>query len=156
MYREPHTRMHTQTPTETKTNTHTCFMDLTWCGCRPHWLHHRTDVVSPSPLPLRLSLSPSRSSVGSVCLSRAPSSSRGTRGVSPQSSCPQHTVRNISRQPLHKFSISASSLSWNLNLCFLSIPLTAGQRLHVEVREQARNVTRVLLLYNKKQMEGCV
>lgn len=87
---KPHTRGHTRTPTETKTNTHTCFMDLTWCGCRPHWLLHRTDVVSrpPLPPPLRLVLSPSLFSSGFVCLSPAPSSSQGTHGASPQSSWP--------------------------------------------------------------------
>ncbi len=142
---QSHTRMHTQTPTETKTNTHTCFMDLTWCGCCPHWLHHRTDVVNPPPLPLHLSLS--LSSVGSVCPSQAPSSSRETRGVLPQSSWPKHTWRNMSHPRWHHFSNSASnSLYWNVNCSVLSVPLSAGQRLHVEVRKQAGNVTGALLL----------
>lgn len=41
-----------------------------------------------------------------------------------------------------------------MNRCVLSVPLAAGQRLHVEVRKQAGNVARALLLYDKKKMEG--
>ena len=147
MYREE-PRMHTRTPTETKTNTHTCFMDLTWCGCRPHWLRRRTDAESPPPPPLHLSPSPALSSVGSVCLSRGPSSSQGTRDVSPQSSWPdRQTGREISRPRWHQVV-----LSWNVSRCVVSIPLSAAQRLHVEVREQAGEVTGALILYRRKQM----
>lgn len=122
-------------------------MDLTWCGCRPHWLLHRTDVVSrpPLPPPLRLVLSPSLFSSGFVCLSPAPSSSQGTHGASPQSSWPGTNGETWTAD----INIATNSLMWNANRRVLSVPLAAGQRLHVEVREQAGNVTGALLLYNK-------
>lgn len=41
-----------------------------------------------------------------------------------------------------------------MNCCVLSVPLAAGQRLHVEVRKQAGNVARALLLYDKKKNGG--
>lgn len=115
--------MHTQTPTETKTNTHTCFMDLTWCGCRPHWLHPKTDVVSHPPLLLhRLVLAPFLSSFGSVGPWQAPSSSRGIRDVLWQSSW--HTERKHCRE-LNSNNVFGHDVRVPLLIPYLS-PLVSG------------------------------